>query len=106
MKIILENIRILKEVLSSFIKLRLFQEKLHTILCIIITKEGKNENTNVYLKIDDYCNFSSTCICEISFHLLFKLAIIKKFKNYLSRRGVGARPGRKGKGNASCPAMR
>ena len=34
------------------IRLRLFQEKLHSILRLIITNEGKNKNTNEYWKID------------------------------------------------------
>ena len=46
LKIISENIRIFKEVLSSFIKLRRYQNKLHTILSIVITNERKNENSN------------------------------------------------------------
>ena len=37
-------------------------------------------------EIYDYLNFSSTCICEISIHLLFNSAIINNFKNYPSRR--------------------
>ena len=34
----------------------------------------------IYLKIDDYYNFSSTCKVKMSIHLLFNSAVIKKFK--------------------------
>ena len=42
--------------LTSYYKVTSISRKIHTILRIIITNEGKNENTNlkiVNLKIDD-----------------------------------------------------
>ena len=41
----------------------------------------------IYLKIDDYFNFSSTCKVKMSIHLLFNSAMIKKFLNYPSKCG-------------------
>ena len=56
--------------LSIYYMISSISKTLHTIL-LIIRNEGKNENTNEYLKIDGYFNLSSTCKHEttISFFI-------------------------------------
>ena len=80
-KLILENIRKFKEILNSYYKVMSIWRKITHNTPNYHYKREKNENTNQCIwKSDDYFNFSSTCKCKISIHLLLNPAIIKYLK--------------------------
>ena len=71
------------------IKFPPFQEKLHTILRIIITNEDNNENANEKFKLTNICQ------CETPVHLLYNPLIIKnlnKFPKFAGGFVVGTLP--------------